>query len=85
MVNGQSVLRRPTPEAVSFDADELLLLECRHFRKSVDTRRTPGTGGHEAWRSLGVMNASQRSLGMNCENGEPEQLEAHRSLELARG
>ena len=76
MVNGQFVVERPTPEAVSFDADEPLLLECRHFMECVETRRTPKTDGHDAWRVLRVMEASQRSLSMN---GEPVQLEAHRS------
>jgi UDP-2-acetamido-3-amino-2,3-dideoxy-glucuronate N-acetyltransferase len=81
MVNGQFVVERPTPEAVSFDADEPLMLECRHFMECVDTRCTPKTDGHDAWRVLRVMEASQRSLSMN---GEPVQLEAHRSLELVR-
>jgi predicted dehydrogenase len=81
MVNGQFVAERPKPEAVPFDADEPLMLECRHFVECVDTRRNPRTDGHDAWRVLRVMEASQRSLSMN---GEPVQLEAHRSLELLR-
>jgi len=81
IVNGQFVVERPTPEAVSFDTDEPLMLECRHFMECVDTRRTPKTDGHDAWRVLRVMEASQRSLSMN---GEPVQIEAHRALELVR-
>jgi len=81
IVNGQFVAERPMPEAVPFEPDEPLMLECRHFVECVDTRRTPRTDGHDAWRVLRVMEASQRSLSMN---GEPVQLEAHRSLELLR-
>ncbi len=81
LVNGQFVAERPTPETVDFVADEPLMLECRHFVECVETRRNPKTDGHDAWRVLKVMEASQRSLSMN---GEPVQLEAHRSMEVMR-
>jgi UDP-2-acetamido-3-amino-2,3-dideoxy-glucuronate N-acetyltransferase len=81
LVNGQFVVERPTPQAVDFPADEPLMLECRHFVDCVESRSTPKTDGHDAWRVLKVMEASQRSLSMN---GEPVQLESHRSLEVVR-
>jgi predicted dehydrogenase len=47
----------------------------------IESRKTPKTDGHDAWRVLKVMEASQRSLSMN---GEPVQLETARSLEVVR-
>ena len=38
----------------------------------IETRRTPRTDGHDAWRVLKVLEASQRSLSMN---GEPVPVE----------
>jgi UDP-2-acetamido-3-amino-2,3-dideoxy-glucuronate N-acetyltransferase len=81
LVNGQFVAERPIPQAIELPAEEPLLLECRHFVECVETRHNPKTDGHDAWRVLRVMEASQRSLSMN---GEPVQLEAHRSLEVVR-
>ena len=81
LVDGQYVAERPTPQSVEFPPDEPLLLECQHFVESVQTRRTPRTDGHDAWRVLKVMEASQRSMSMN---GEPVQLEPARSLEVVR-
>jgi predicted dehydrogenase len=81
LVNGQFVVERPTGQNVEFPADEPLLLECRHFVDCVETRRTPKTDGHDGWRVLKVLEASQRSLTMN---GEPVQLEPQRSLEVVR-
>jgi UDP-2-acetamido-3-amino-2,3-dideoxy-glucuronate N-acetyltransferase len=81
LVNGQFVVERPTAESVEFSADEPLRLECEHFIDCVQSRRLPKTDGHDAWRVLKVLEASQRSLSMN---GEPVQLEPLRSLELLR-
>ena len=81
LVNGQFVVERPTAESVEFPSDEPLLLECKHFIDCVQSRRSPKTDGHDAWRVLKVLEASQRSLSMN---GEPVQLEPLRSLELLR-
>jgi UDP-2-acetamido-3-amino-2,3-dideoxy-glucuronate N-acetyltransferase len=81
LVDGQFVVDRPIGHAVDFPADEPLLLECLHFIECVETRRTPKTDGHDAWRVLKVMEASQRSLSMN---GEPVQLETIRSQEVVR-
>ena len=81
LVDGQFVVDRPVGHAVEFPPDEPLMLECRHFVECLQTRQTPKTDGHDAWRVLKVMEACQRSLSMN---GEPVQLEAHRSLEVVR-
>jgi UDP-2-acetamido-3-amino-2,3-dideoxy-glucuronate N-acetyltransferase len=81
LVNGQFVAERPTGKSVEFPPDEPLFLECRHFVECIETRRTPKTDGHDAWRVLKVLETSQRSLSMN---GEPVQLEPQRSLEVVR-
>jgi UDP-2-acetamido-3-amino-2,3-dideoxy-glucuronate N-acetyltransferase len=81
LVDGQFVVEPPKPQTVAFPPDEPLLLECRHFVECVETRRQPKTDGHDAWRVLKVMEASQRSLSMN---GEPVQMEQQRSLEVVR-
>jgi UDP-2-acetamido-3-amino-2,3-dideoxy-glucuronate N-acetyltransferase len=80
-VNGKFIAERPASAAVEFPAEEPLLLECRHFLECVETRRTPKTDGHDGWRVLKVLEASQRSLSMN---GEPVQMQPNRSLELVR-
>jgi predicted dehydrogenase len=82
LVNGNFVAERPTSQTVEFPADEPLLLECKHFIECIETRRAPKTDGHDAWRVLKVLEASQRSLSMN---GEPVQLEPQRSMEVVRG
>ena len=81
LVDGQFVVERPTPQVVPFPSDEPLALECQHFLECIETRRQPKTDGADAWRVLKVLEASQRSLNMN---GEPVQLEPHRSLEMVR-
>ena len=81
LVNGQFVAAKPEAQTVSFSPDEPLLLECRHFLECIETRRTPKTDGHDGWRVLRVLEASQRSLSMN---GEPVQLQPLRSLEIVR-
>ncbi len=81
LVDGRFVTVRPEGTVVHFPADEPLLVECRHFVECVETRRTPRTDGHDGWRVLKVLEASQRSLSMN---GEPVQLEPSRSLEVVR-
>jgi UDP-2-acetamido-3-amino-2,3-dideoxy-glucuronate N-acetyltransferase len=81
LVGGQFVAERPIAETIEFPPDEPLKLECQHFLNCVQTRRQPKTDGHDAWRVLRVMEASQRSLSMN---GEPVQLEPLRSLEVLR-
>ena len=50
MVNGQVVVERTTPEAVSFDANEPPPLECSHFIGCVGTRRMPKIDGYDGWR-----------------------------------
>ena len=79
LVNGQFVVERPAAQPIDFPPDEPLSLECRHFLECVETRRRPKTDGHDGWRVLKVLEASQRSLNMN---GEPVQLEPARSLEM---
>lgn len=81
LVNGQFVVERPLGQPVAFPADEPLLLECRHFLECIEMRRQPKTDGHDAWRVLKVLEASQRSLSLN---GDPVQLEPRRSLEVLR-
>jgi UDP-2-acetamido-3-amino-2,3-dideoxy-glucuronate N-acetyltransferase len=81
LVNGQFVAEKPVAGTVEFPTDEPLHLECRHFLECVRTRATPRTDGHDGWRVLKVLEASQRSLSMN---GEPVRLEPHRSLEIVR-
>ena len=81
LVNGQFVAEKPAARTVEFPAEEPLTLECRHFLECVASRKAPRTDGHDGWRVLKVLEASQRSLSMN---GEPVQLEPHRSLELVR-
>jgi UDP-2-acetamido-3-amino-2,3-dideoxy-glucuronate N-acetyltransferase len=80
-VNGQFVVEKPAARTVEFPPDEPLLLECRHFLECIQTRRTPKTDGHDGWRVLKVLEASQRSLSMN---GEPVSLEPKRSLAVVR-
>ncbi|HXI41394.1 MAG TPA: Gfo/Idh/MocA family oxidoreductase [Bryobacteraceae bacterium] len=82
LVNGQFVVDKRMPQTVSFSTDEPLVLECQHFLECIETRRPPKTDGADALRVLRVLEASQRSLTMN---GEPVQLEPHRSLEQVRG
>ena len=82
LIDGQYVVEKPTPRTIEISTDEPLLLECKHFLECIETRRTPKTDGADALRVLKVLEASQRSLSMN---GEPVQLEAHRSLEVVRG
>ena len=43
----------------------------------METRRNPKTDGHDAWRVLKVLEASQRSLSMN---GEPVPVDAVRAF-----
>ena len=81
LVNGQFVAEKPAARTVDFPPDEPLLLECKHFRECVEKRQTPKTDGHDGWRVLRVLEASQRSLSMN---GEPVPLEPHRSLAVVR-
>jgi UDP-2-acetamido-3-amino-2,3-dideoxy-glucuronate N-acetyltransferase len=81
LVNGNFVVEKPTPQAVSISSAEPLALECQHFLDCIRTRQLPRTDGHDAWRVLKVLEATQRSLSMN---GEPVQLEPHRSLEIVR-
>ena len=81
LVNGQFVVEKPTPKIIDIALDEPLLLECQHFLDCIQTRQSPKTDGADAWRVLKVLEASQRSLNMN---GEPVQLEPHRSMEFVR-
>jgi predicted dehydrogenase len=81
LVNGQFVVEKTAAKTVDFSPEEPLLLECRHFLECLETRRTPKTDGHDGWRVLKVLEASQRSLSMN---GEPVQMEPTRSLEVVR-
>jgi UDP-2-acetamido-3-amino-2,3-dideoxy-glucuronate N-acetyltransferase len=81
LVNGQFVAAKSDGQPIEFPADEPLLLECQHFLECIETRRTPRTDGHDGWRVLNVLEASQRSLSMN---GEPVQMEPRRSLEVVR-
>jgi UDP-2-acetamido-3-amino-2,3-dideoxy-glucuronate N-acetyltransferase len=81
LVNGQFVVEKPAARVIDFSSEEPLLLECSHFLECLETRRTPKTDGHDGWRVLKVLEASQRSLSMN---GEPVQLEPIRSLEMVR-
>ena len=82
LVNGQFVAERPTPQTIELPSEEPLGLECQHFLSCIESRRTPKTDGHDAWRVLKVMEASQRSLSMN---GEPVQLERIHALGQSRG
>ena len=79
LVNGQYVAERPEARPVAFPPDEPLLLECRHFLECLETRRTPRTDGHDGWRVLRVLEASQRSLTMN---GEPVQMQPHQAMQV---
>jgi UDP-2-acetamido-3-amino-2,3-dideoxy-glucuronate N-acetyltransferase len=81
LINGCFVVEKPAARTVDFPAAEPLTEECRHFLECIETRRTPKSDGHDGWRVLKVLEASQRSLSMN---GEPVQLDGRRSLELAR-
>ena len=81
LVDGQFLIETPSARTINFPSDEPLLLECEHFLKCMTTRQTPKTDGHDGWRVLKVLEASQRSLSMN---GEPVQLEPLRSLEVVR-
>lgn len=80
-VNGQFLAEKPTPRTIEVSKDEPLRLECQHFLDCMRTRQSPKTNGADAWRVLKVLEASQRSMAMN---GEPVQLEPHRSQEVLR-
>ena len=82
LINGHFVAEKPAATTIDFPSQEPLMLECRHFLESIQTRNTPKTDGRDGWRVLKVLEASQRSLSMN---GEPVQLEPMRSLAVARG
>ena len=81
LVNGQFVAEKPAARTIDFGPEEPLMLECQHFLDCIETRRTPKTDGNDGYRVLKVLEASQRSLNMN---GEPVQLEPHRSLAVVR-
>jgi UDP-2-acetamido-3-amino-2,3-dideoxy-glucuronate N-acetyltransferase len=81
LVDGQFLTAQPVGEPVSFSNEEPLLLECSHFIECMQTRRTPLTDGHDGWRVLKVLEASQRSLSLN---GEPVQLQQSRALDGVR-
>ena len=81
LIDGQFVVEKPAAQAIDLAAGEPLTIECRHFLECIENRRQPKTDGADAWRVLKVLEASQRSLNMN---GEPVQLEPHRSLEMVR-
>src|SRR4029077_15442074 len=51
-IDGNFVAERPASVAVAFSAAEPLLVACRHFLESIETRRTPKTDGHDGWRVL---------------------------------
>ena len=79
LVNGQFVVEKPLAKTIDLPDDEPLVLECQHFLDCIQTRRTPKTDGHDGWRVLKVLEASQRSLSMG---GDPVQLEPLRSLAM---
>lgn len=81
LVNGQFVAEKPQAQTVPFPSEEPLLLECQHFLDCIRTRQNARTDGHDGWRVLTVLEASQRSLSLN---GDPIQLQPHRSLEPVR-
>jgi len=81
LVNGQFLVEKPTPRSVAISTGEPLRVECQHFLDCMRTRQSPKTNGADAWRVLKVLEASQRSMAMN---GEPVQLERHRSQEVLR-
>ncbi len=59
--------RMPVPkkseaERIEFEMEEPLLLECRHFLDSLDTRKKPKTDGRSALRVLKVLQSCQTSL-----------------------
>jgi UDP-2-acetamido-3-amino-2,3-dideoxy-glucuronate N-acetyltransferase len=82
LVEGQFIVQKPAAQPIALTVGEPLSIECQHFLECIETRRQPKTDGADAWRVLKVLEASQRSLSMN---GEPVQLEPHRSLEMVRG
>jgi UDP-2-acetamido-3-amino-2,3-dideoxy-glucuronate N-acetyltransferase len=77
LVNGQYIAEKPSAKTVSLPDDEPLVLECQHFLDCIRSRSTPRSDGHDGWRVLKVLEASQRSLSMG---GDPVQLEPMRSL-----
>lgn len=56
---------------IAFETAEPLRTECQHFNACITTRNQPTTSGAEGLRVLQVLQACQRSLQMN---GEPVQL-----------
>jgi len=58
---------------VTFDSEEPLLRECRHFIECIAERRQPLTPGEEGVEVLQVLQACQRSLQLN---GEAVRLDA---------
>ncbi len=69
---GQPVPVRGEGFAVSFDDEEPLLRECRHFLDCIGSRRHPRSDGVQGLRVLQVLEAAQRSL---VQNGRPTSLE----------
>jgi predicted dehydrogenase len=65
---------------VDFEPLEPLLLECRHFIECIDEKKQPLTPGEEGVRVLQVLQACQKSLQLN---GEPVQVNDIRQKVLA--
>lgn len=62
------VASKAEAEVVSFDMDEPLRAECRHFLDCVATKKRPRTDGEEGLRVLQILQASQASLDQTGSN-----------------
>jgi len=67
------VARKAEGQVVSLQAEEPLLLECRHFLECVRERKKPRTDGEEGLRVLRVLQACEKSL---QNQGHPTPVEA---------
>jgi predicted dehydrogenase len=75
---GQPVPIKGNGDVVSFSEEEPLLLECRAFLDSIQTRQPPLTDGKSGLRVLQVLQAAQESL---VRNGEPVTLPVENNSE----
>ncbi len=70
-LNHIPVPNKAEAQSVSFEAEEPLLTECRHFLESVQTRTAPRTDGEEGLRVLRVLKACQEALDPNTQAALP--------------
>lgn len=83
-VNRMPIVQKADAEIVSFEVQEPLRCECRHFLDCIESRKNPITDGEEGLRVLKILDAFERSMANNGERIILRQLEhnyfAHSSV-----